>query len=82
VCMHMGQVIIPESVRQGSAACLFEDLALLWNAWDFDIMDLHPDVAKSVHIWHGTKDMQVCTFAWKHQCNTRGETHRQTERER
>ena len=51
--------IVPESLRQRTGACFFQDLWLFERPWSFDLEDLPPHVQKSVHIWHGTGDKQV-----------------------
>ena len=51
--------IVPESLRQRTGACFFQDLWLFERPWSFNLEDLPPHVQKSVHIWHGTGDKQV-----------------------
>ena len=51
--------IVPESLRQRTGACFFQDLWLFERPWPFGLADLPAHVQKSVHIWHGTGDKQV-----------------------
>ncbi|CAL8465337.1 g4872 [Coccomyxa elongata] len=52
-------LIVPESLRQGTASMFFEDIYLFEQPWDFDIRNIRPEVQRSIHIWHGTGDKQV-----------------------
>ena len=52
-------IVIPESLRQRTAAPLFEDLWLFEQAWDFDVAAMPPVMQKTIHVWHGTGDKQV-----------------------
>ena len=51
--------IIPESLRQRTAANFFQDLWLFERRWSFNLADLPAHAQKSIHIWHGTGDKQV-----------------------
>ena len=51
--------IVPESLRQRTGACFFQDLWLFERPWSFNLEDLPAHIQKSVHIWHGTGDKQV-----------------------
>lgn len=44
-------VTVPESLRQKSAACLFQDLALFHTAWPFNISALPDSLRGATHIW-------------------------------
>lgn len=52
-------LIVPESLRQGTAAMFFEDIYLFEQPWEFDVRNIRPEVQRSMHIWHGTGDKQV-----------------------
>lgn len=51
--------IVPESLRQRTAACFFQDLWLFERPWSFDLADIPAAAQQSIHIWHGTGDKQV-----------------------
>ena len=56
--------IIPESLRQRTAANFFQDLWLFERPWSFNLADLPAHVQESIHIWHGTGDKQVRAFSF------------------
>ena len=51
--------IVPESLRQRTAAPFFQDLWLFERRWSFDLAALPAAAQRSIHIWHGTGDKQV-----------------------
>ena len=57
--------IIPESLKQGVATPVIQDLVLLSQPWPFNISEIPDQLASTIHIWHGTGDKQVphsCTL--------------------
>ena len=55
--------IVPESLRQRTAACFFQDLWLFERPWSFDLADIPAAAQRSIHIWHGTGDKQVVDWS-------------------
>ena len=51
--------IIPESLKQGIATPVIQDLVLLSQPWPFNISEIPDQLASTIHIWHGTGDKQV-----------------------
>ena len=52
-------IIVPESVRQKTAAMFFEDFFLFEQPWEFDVRAIAPELQAATHVWHGTGDKQV-----------------------
>lgn len=52
-------MIVPESLRQGTAAPFWEDVWLFEQPWAFNLSNIQPHLQRSIHIWHGTGDKQV-----------------------
>ncbi len=51
--------VVPESLRQRTAATFFQDLWLFERPWSFKLADIPAAAQQSIHIWHGTGDKQV-----------------------
>ena len=51
--------VVPESLRQRTAATFFQDLWLFERPWSFNLADIPAAAQQSIHIWHGTGDKQV-----------------------
>jgi hypothetical protein len=56
------ELIVPESLRQRTAAMFFDDIWLFEQPWEFDVRNIRRDMQRSNHIWHGTGDKQVPSF--------------------
>lgn len=52
--------ILPESVKQGVATPVLQDLLLVRRPWPFNISSQIPEyLARATHIWHGSDDKIV-----------------------
>lgn len=61
-------LVRPESLRQGTAVGLLQDLRLYCCPWAFKLSDIPESIRRRTHIWHGTGDLQVsvqCAYALK-----------------
>ena len=53
------QLVRPESLRQGTATGFLQDLSMYCCPWSFSPTQLAAALQQSIHIWHGTGDLQV-----------------------